>query len=745
MQHRTTGRRLGLAVTAVLSVTALGTLAIAPTAFAAVVAPAAADQAAASLPVFPKDSLLAGGGTSGFLTQDADRHGNDRLLWTSYKGGFATRLDLPADGYWGTGAGDVVVLCPTTEMRSVTLRNMATPSAPGVSIDLDPLNGTYVAVLSPTSVLAQLTNEDGTAELHVVTRTGTTTTTRRISGLPADAAWFTGSTVRNGSVLVTYVTDPEGARTDGVALIDVAAGSVSATHSGDPHYGFFSPQLSGSHLAWLDQTNSHELYVNSVDRATGAEKRTPLPDADSWGHFQLVGGWLVYGKPWTAVRAVSLTTGETRELGMTASGAAGSVADGSAVLAGTGWDEGDGLFRIAAAADGTPKLSKVAETGTPVLPLTIDRVDVPAVAEIDKTNGRVTLEWELSRDDADVNVTVTQVATGRKVTQRLTAPRYGTVFSFTWEPIFDEQDAGSLSPVDAQNGAYTVAVKATPDDGVGAPVSKSSPMSIVRAFNPHDFNDNGSTDVLARDSEGVLWRNDLSDRAYYGDFRLAKTTRIGAGWGAYKQIEAVGDIGGAKHGDVIALDGSGVLWLYQGKGDGTFAGRVKVGSGWGGYNKLAGGSDLNGDGRSDLLATDASGTLWFYKGTGSTAAPFATRVRVGGGWGAYNHLTAVGNIAGTAAGDLVARDTTGVLWLYQGKGDGTFAGRVKVGGGWGGFRELVGAGDLDNDGRPDLIAYGPGSTYGAYVYRSTGVVTAPFNRRTTDLFKYQGDSYSSVS
>ncbi|MGW2303218.1 FG-GAP repeat domain-containing protein [Streptomyces sp. NPDC001809] len=136
---------------------------------------------------------------------------------------------------------------------------------------------------------------------------------------------------------------------------------------------------------------------------------------------------------------------------------------------------------------------------------------------------------------------------------------------------------------------------------------------------------------------------DRSDRAYGGDIRLAKTTRIGAGWGTYKQIEAVGNVAGGKHGDVLALDGSGVLWLYQGRGDGTFAGRVKVG------------------------------------------------------------------------------------------------------GGWGGFRELVGAGDLDNDGRPDLIAYGPGSTYGAYVYRSTGVLTAPFNRRTTDLFKYQGSSYSSVS
>ncbi|MFD7572862.1 hypothetical protein ACFV6U_20390 [Streptomyces sp. NPDC059810] len=140
---------------------------------------------------------------------------------------------------------------------------------------------------------------------------------------------------------------------------------------------------------------------------------------------------------------------------MTASGSV-PLPDGGAVLSGSGRDEGDGLFRVAAAADGTPKLTKVAETGTPVFPLTIDRVGVPAVAEIDKTNGS----------------------------------------SFTWEPIFEEQGEGSLREVDAPNGAYTVAVKATLDDGAGAPVSKSSPMSIGRAFNPHDFNDNGSMGVV---------------------------------------------------------------------------------------------------------------------------------------------------------------------------------------------------------------------------------------------------------
>ncbi|MFF3838290.1 hypothetical protein [Streptomyces sp. NPDC001930] len=82
------------------------------------------------------------------------------------------------------------------------------------------------------------------------------------------------------------------------------------------------------------------------------------------------------------------------------------------------------------------------------------------------------------------------------------------------------------------------------------------------------------------------------------------------------------------------------------------------------------------------MATDKSGDLWLYQATGNAKAPFTTRKRIGGGWSVYNRITATGNIGGSPAGDLVARGTSGVLWLYLGKADGTFAGRTRIGGGW---------------------------------------------------------------
>ncbi|WP_395358218.1 FG-GAP-like repeat-containing protein [Streptomyces sp. YH02] len=120
---------------------------------------------------------------------------------------------------------------------------------------------------------------------------------------------------------------------------------------------------------------------------------------------------------------------------------------------------------------------------------------------------------------------------------------------------------------------------------------------------------------------------------------------------------------GSGVGDVVPRDRTGVLWLYQGAGLGGFAGRVRVGSGWQTYERLAVGTDLTGDGRPDLLATDRAGVLWMYKGTGNARAPFASRVKVGGGWGIYNDLTVAGDLGGAPSGDVVALDKDGALWL----------------------------------------------------------------------------------
>ncbi|MFI9744483.1 FG-GAP repeat domain-containing protein [Streptomyces sp. NPDC052494] len=201
----------------------------------------------------------------------------------------------------------------------------------------------------------------------------------------------------------------------------------------------------------------------------------------------------------------------------------------------------------------------------------------------------------------------------------------------------------------------------------------------------------GRGDLVARDAAGTLW---YYDRHFASStYPFAPRVRIGGGWNAYDRLVGAGDADRDGYVDLVARDKAGVLWLYKGTGSFTgarFKTRVKVGPGWGAYGQLAGGADVTGDGRADLLARDKAGVLWLYRGTGSGTTPYGTRVRVGAGWGAYDQLVVAGDLTDDGKADVVARDTTGVLWLYKGTGGATapFAGRTRIGSGWNAYNRV---------------------------------------------------------
>ena len=184
--------------------------------------------------------------------------------------------------------------------------------------------------------------------------------------------------------------------------------------------------------------------------------------------------------------------------------------------------------------------------------------------------------------------------------------------------------------------------------------------------------------------------------------------------------------------DLLGLDSSGVLWRED-----TFpAGksgmvvpdaRVRIGPGWNTYDRIAAVGNIAGSSAGDLVARDRSGVLWLYTGTGK--GQFAARTRIGGGWGIYTQLTGMSDVNGDGRADLVARDASGVLWLYTGTGRAAapFAARTRIGGGWNVYTQLVGVGDGNVDGRPDLVAEDRDGT--AWVYLGTGDARAPFAAR----------------
>ncbi|MEV6549829.1 VCBS repeat-containing protein [Streptomyces sp. NPDC051597] len=688
----------------------------------------------------PVDAEIVSTGDTGYLTSRKDDLGNTVLEWHKYADSSVMPINTGTVGH--DSNSDIVVT--SDGGSSVFLRDMKSGNSWSTSFELG-------AVFKPGSKLVGVVGENlfvsvpstgDYRELWQLAKVnGVDQKTKLTSGAYGVDYKVVASTGHDLLILGSRrVFSGPTYRTEYWKALTNVNNHAVVDWGGSESVGPWSQDSTGAYTAdykaWTEYpSRGTELVV----AGKGSRRTFTLDSSLSRAVIAgVAGNTLLYGVPGKAadettspLYARGVTTDEAPYKLLEHFSSVAHAPDGSLLVRGS-TAEADGLFRIADGGGGRFAVTLVTDTGRSRA-LTVTASNVPTAVNLEQVGRTVAMEWTLSRANATVDLTLTHVSTGEKLTARLAQPAGDNRFTFVWD--------GILNGISAPNGDYDWRITATPADGAGGTATASGSLRVSREANPHDYNDNGSTDVLARDASGVLWRDDLFDWPSGGQVATAKRTKIGGGWQVYNQIEAAGNLAGAPTGDLVARDASGVLWLYLGNGDGNFSSRTKVGAGWQVYNKITGGSDLTGDGRPDLLATDTSGVLWLYKGTGTASAPFATRTKVGGGWQIYNHITAVGNIAGGAAGDLVARDASGVLWLYQGDGNGNFASRVRIGGGWNAFSHIVGSGDVTGDGRPDMVAYGPNGTY---VYQSTGSATAPFTRQTTTLYAGEGGKFTNV-
>ncbi|MEU9641702.1 VCBS repeat-containing protein [Streptomyces sp. NPDC048188] len=720
MPHaRPSGRRFAAAVTVVLAVTAgltgtTGPAEAAPTAPAVSTAVSTVHQAGSeSVAAFPVGHAIEGVTESGYLTKGP---ATSALSWVRASDGAVTALpDGPSVS--PTGAGDLLAMNTGSE---AWLQDAADGGQLfKVLFKEGGGTGAYTGAAG-RALFSTAARPEGGVDLRMHTEGDVTST---VIGFPRGFRSFSVTPGTSAHAVLTYraLTDT-GSYEDRWALIDLATGTITETGRRE-NIGTEGVAVSPSHVAWVEHGTTETSAVVRT-RSTGETRRIPL--GDQWtGNLRigLQGDHLIYGLPGGAIAkapkalfaltAYDLTTGARTKLLDHVTSTAVSP-DGVFHARGGTVAQGEGLYRVDAGTDGgAPSASLVASTGEPTS-LTLVGHDIPEVIDLSHGGGR-SLAWTLSRSNASITASLRHVRTGKTETLQFYGPMSAN-FTTSWHGTLDD------SQLTAYNGDYEWEMSARPLNGIGPALTASGTFKVVRSpVAPHDFNDNGTPDLLARDTSGRMWRSDSHAASYEGENKL-----VGGGWNAYDRIEATGDVGGAATGDLVARDKSGVLWLYLGKGDGTFATRTRIGGGWGVYDQIAAGSDLTGDGRADLLATDKNGVLWLYRSTGDWRSPFTAPTRVGGGWNVYDQLTATGDIGGAASGDLVARDKAGVLWLYLGKGDGTFATRTRIGTGWDIYRYTVGIGDADRDGRPDLFAY---TDYGTYYYPGTGDWRSPFGTR----------------
>ncbi|MGA5198613.1 hypothetical protein [Streptomyces exfoliatus] len=142
----------------------------------------------------------------------------------------------------------------------------------------------------------------------------------------------------------------------------------------------------------------------------------------------------------------------------------------------------------------------------------------------------------------------------------------------------------------------------------------------------------GDGSLVARDRDGVMWRYKAEHNTLYGPRQ-----RVGGGWNTYTALTMSG-----AHDGALGRDKDGVLWKYNRYGlypSPPFQQRQRVGGGWNTYTAIAGTAELGRDDRPDLVARDGDGKLWLYQGVSkplSGLVPGSSRSLVGGGWNTYN-------------------------------------------------------------------------------------------------------------
>ncbi|MFG3188340.1 FG-GAP repeat domain-containing protein [Streptomyces omiyaensis] len=723
---RLTRRRTAASVATVLAVTLGAGVLAAPSAGAAD-APSARDGA---LKVAPYTSAL-GAGSTGFLVTLNNHTGGDQA-WIRYDTGKQTPISEAEYFYTDERnvVGDDLLLCTSSE---ATVRNMGT-GADGLTVPLE--GNEHCAGMAGSSVFLTAW---GTGKLRAYDAVHGS---RAVTGIPAGA---TDVRVKPGTAthaLLAYKA------ADGVqhrGSLDLAEAAVEDDYAAPlaPEWNF-SVALSDTRIAWSEYDPATKKG-SVVVQTRGTAERKVFP-AGEYAHVAFLGDRLVHAdrnattqltpSPLHALNVVDPETGATTRLLDHVRGIV-PTPEGDLLVSGGEIGTGDGVFRVSLAADGTPGAAFLADSGYPAELAEVSEPELPpATLDFDERDYTSFTQY-FNHSGVKFRYTFTHVRTGRTYTvvqnghasagEDGSYPK-GIPMGWGWTGELDGNASDPKGTTAAFNGAYTWTSTAESGAGLGTtPIKRSGSFTLTRTAKPHDFDDNGSPDLLARDASGVLRTHDSG--------------AIGGGWQIYDRIEATGNIAGSVHADIVARDKAGVLWLYQGNGTGGFTGRVQVGGGWQTYDQISGGSDYTGDGRPDLVASDKTGVLWMYRSTGSATKPFETRKKIGSGWQVYNQLVGTGNIAGAAAGDLLARDKDGVLWMYLGKGDGTFTGRTRIGAGFGRYGELVGAGDVDGDKKNDLLAVDP-ATRTTYVFKGTGQRYTPLNLTRAAVPAFKGGTYN---
>lgn len=193
-----------------------------------------------------------------------------------------------------------------------------------------------------------------------------------------------------------------------------------------------------------------------------------------------------------------------------------------------------------------------------------------------------------------------------------------------------------------------------------------------------DWERDGVFDLLVQWTDG---RVTLHSGAAAGGF-LPAVTLGQSGW-AGLTLAVGGWCANNRLPQLVALDGSGNLWLYPNRGKTDLVDRTLMASGVS-ATRLAM-ADYDADGFQDLLARQTDGNVRLFRGSGAPAPRAETRAVVASGWSDVTAIRPLRDVTGLNSAGLALRRAGDVV-QYWDLSTGTLASPSSIPGAWAGQR-----------------------------------------------------------
>ncbi|MBU2666199.1 VCBS repeat-containing protein [Actinoplanes bogorensis] len=237
-------------------------------------------------------------------------------------------------------------------------------------------------------------------------------------------------------------------------------------------------------------------------------------------------------------------------------------------------------------------------------------------------------------------------------------------------------------------------------NGKGNWVDPSTNLQVGTGFNSFnllfpvaDFSGDGNLDMAARNAAGELKLYRSNGKG--GWLNGGSPETIGTGWNNWTSVFSPGDFNGDGFTDVITRNSGGELFLYRGNGKGGWidgSTNIRIGTGWNQFNLIFSPGDFNGDGNADVIGRNAAGELKLYRGNGKGGwLNGGSPDLIGTGWQSWTAVFSPGDFNGDGFTDVITRNSGGELFLYRGNGRGGWVDgstNIRIGTGWNQFNLL---------------------------------------------------------